>query len=138
MTLIRINRYWLVPVALTLSGAPAWSEPAPSAPAASAAAPASAASAASATAPVTAPAWRIHREQPISQALDAWAERAGWVLQWDPSDDWLAPQATVFRGDFVAAAKALVKVLAAEGADIRATFYNGNKTLVIRAGGSHE
>ena len=141
MTLIRINRYWLVPVALTLSGAPAWSEPALSASAASPAAPASPAppaSAASAPAPDTAPAWRIHRDQPISQALEAWAERAGWVLQWDSRDDWLAPQITVFRGDFVAAAKALVKVLAAEGADIRATFYQGNKTLVIRAGANHE
>ena len=101
-------------------------------------APASPAAGASATRHVSEPPWRVERDQAISQALAAWAARAGWVLQWEPNDDWLVPQATEFRGDFVTAAKALVEVLVAEGADVRATFYQGNKTLVIRAGGSHE
>lgn len=157
MTIKRHTRPWLAPLALALSCAPAWSAPPGPAAAASAAAPiptttASAAAstpatvasaAASAPAMVASaatpePAWHIERGQSISQALAAWATRAGWVLQWEPSSDWLAPQATVFRGDFMPAAKALIEVMAAEGADIRATFYQGNKTLVIRAGGNHE
>ena len=159
MTITRLTRPWLVPIALALSCAPARSAPPDPMAAASAAgagpvaaasaagpgpvAAASAASsgpvaAASAATPDPAPAWRVERDQPISQALAAWAARAGWVLQWEPSEDWLAPQATVFHGEFVAAAKALVEVLADEGANVRATFYQGNKTLLIRAGGSHE
>ncbi len=126
MTNIRPTQPWLALLALALSGTPAWS--APPAPAAAASAPA----------PDAASAWRVEREQPISQALAAWAARAGWALQWQSGGDWLAPQVTVFHGDFVAAAKTLVEALAAEGADVRATFYQGNKTLVIRAGGNHE
>ncbi len=131
MTIKRLFKPWLVSLALASSCAPAWSAIPDSGPAASA-------PAASASVPVAAAAWRVERDQAISQALAAWAARAGWVLQWEPRADWLAPQATVFRGDFVTAARALVEVLAKEGADIRATFYQGNKTLVIRAGESHE
>ncbi|OIQ83784.1 toxin co-regulated pilus biosynthesis protein Q [mine drainage metagenome] len=127
MTNFRPPQTWLALLALTLPGAPAWSAPL-----------APPASAASAAAPDAASVWRVEREQPISQALAAWAARAGWALQWQPGDDWLAPQLTVFHGNFVAAAKALVEVLVAEGANVRATFYQGNKTLVIRTGGSHE
>ena len=126
MTLVRFTRISLVLLAAALPCAPAWS--APPGPAASS----------PASGHETATSWRVDREQPISQALAAWAARAGWALQWQPSEDWLAPQPTVFRGNFVAAAKAVVEVLVAEGADIRATFYRGNKTLVIRAGGNHE
>ncbi len=82
--------------------------------------------------------WRIDDGQAISDALKDWGKKAGWAVVWNLHDDWAAPHTTEFSGDFVSAAGDAIKALANNGADIRGTFYQSNKTLVVSAGGSHE
>ncbi len=82
--------------------------------------------------------WAIDDGQAISDALKDWAKKAGWSVVWNLHDDWSAPHATDFTGDFVEAAGNAIKALADNGADIRGIFYQTNKTLVVSAGGSHE
>jgi len=82
--------------------------------------------------------WEIDDGQAISDALKDWAKKAGWSVVWNLHDDWSAPHATDFTGDFVDAAGSAIKALADNGADIRGIFYQTNKTLVVSAGGSHE
>lgn len=82
--------------------------------------------------------WVIGNGQAISDALKDWGKKAGWSVIWNLRDDWSAPHATDFTGDFVDAAGGAIKALADNGADIRGTFYQTNKTLVVSAGGSHE
>jgi len=82
--------------------------------------------------------WTIDDGQAISDALKDWAKKAGWSVVWNLHDDWSAPHATDFTGNFVDAAGDAIKALANNGADVRGTFYQTNKTLVVSAGGSHE
>lgn len=82
--------------------------------------------------------WKISEGQVISAALKDWAKKAGWSVVWGLRDDWTAPNATSFSGDFVDAASSAIKALADNGADIHGTFYKANKTLVVSPRGSHE
>jgi hypothetical protein len=72
----------------------------------------------------------------LESQLQGWASRAGWKVVWNVPHDWIVPNGAVFGDDFHAAADQVIQTLAANGANVRADFYKGNRTLVVRAGSS--
>ena len=77
------------------------------------------------------PAWTLTAGKTIGQELQAWGVKAGWKVIWNLPKDWTIPATTSFSGDFPAAAGDVITTLAANGALIRAQFFEGNKTLVV-------
>ena len=75
--------------------------------------------------------WDLVLGHSISQDLKAWADKAGWVVIWNISKDWSVPANTRFVGDFEVAAGDVIKTLSANGALVRAQFFEGNKTVVV-------
>ncbi|WP_205185724.1 toxin co-regulated pilus biosynthesis Q family protein [Burkholderia sp. LMG 13014] len=72
----------------------------------------------------------------IQSQLQAWAVRAGWTVVWDVQQDWIVPNAATFTGDFVSAAQQVIEALAANGADVRADLYTGNRSMVVHQAGN--
>lgn len=79
--------------------------------------------------------WTLPAGHAIGQALQTWGEKAGWKVMWSMTKDWSIPASTTFTGDFQTAASDVIKTLAANGALIRAAFYEGNKTMVVTGPG---
>lgn len=77
------------------------------------------------------PIWTLAAGRTIGQELQAWGVKAGWKVIWNMQKDWAVPAETSFPGDFPTAAGDVIKTLAANGALIRAQFFEGNKTLVV-------
>ena len=75
----------------------------------------------------------LNAGSPMSQQVTKWAERAGWSLKWDLTNDWTVQGDTQFGLDFKKAISAVVENASENGADIRADIYDGNKTVVIHA-----
>lgn len=71
--------------------------------------------------------------QPLQAQLEAWARRAGWAVVWRLDADWIVPNGADFGPSFQNAAKAVIDAMSKNGADVRATFHEGNRTLVIAA-----
>ncbi|WP_321959259.1 toxin co-regulated pilus biosynthesis Q family protein [Burkholderia cenocepacia] len=74
--------------------------------------------------------------QPIQTQLQSWAARAGWTVVWDVQQDWIVPNAATFTGDFASAAQQVIEALAANGADVRADLYTGNRSMVVHQAGN--
>lgn len=72
----------------------------------------------------------------IQAQLQSWAVRAGWTVVWDVQQDWIVPNAATFTGDFVSAAQQVIEALAANGADVRADLYTGNRSMVVHQAGN--
>lgn len=81
------------------------------------------------------PVWTLAMGVTVGHALRSWGEQAGWKVIWDMPKDWSVPAATSFSGDFRSAASDVIKTLAANGALVRAQFYDGNKTMVVTGPG---
>lgn len=97
------------------------------------------------------PSWSLAKGHPLGVELAAWAQRAGWDLHWNVKKDWTVPRATTLHGHFCepgphgcregVAGQVIedtAEQLVEEGKrPIRAQFYKGNKTVVVkRAGGN--
>ena len=82
-----------------------------------------------------APTWILTAGNTVGQELQAWAKKAGWKVVWNMSKDWSVPASTSFPGDFKAAASGVIQTLAANGALVRAQFFDGNKTMVVTGPG---
>lgn len=67
----------------------------------------------------------------LQSQLSEWAKRAGWALVWHLDSDWIVPNGGDFGPSFVNAARLVVESMRANGEDVRATFHEGNRTLVI-------
>lgn len=81
-----------------------------------------------------APAFVIRSGQGIEAQLRQWGRSAGWKVVWNVPHDWVAPNDATFTGAFQDAAQQVVETLAANGADIRADVYQGNRTILIHSG----
>ncbi|KVS13920.1 pilus assembly protein [Burkholderia multivorans] len=68
--------------------------------------------------------------------LQSWAARAGWTVVWDVQQDWIVPNSATFPGGFESAAQQVIEALAANGADVRADLYTGNKSMVVHQAGN--
>lgn len=88
-----------------------------------------AASASSAAAPaaVAAPRWTIAKDEPLHQALQRWAQEAGWTFAWKPKRTWLAPAPAEFGGTFEQAASTVVEALFDQGKPLRLVLWVGNR-----------
>lgn len=82
-----------------------------------------------------APTWILTAGNTVGHELQAWAKKAGWKVVWNMSKDWSVPASTAFPGDFKAAASGVIQTLAANGALVRAQFFDGNKTMVVTGPG---
>ena len=83
----------------------------------------------------TAPVWTLAAGRTVGQELQAWGDKAGWKVIWSMPKDWSVPASTSFSGDFPTVAADVIKTLAANGALVRAQFYEGNKTMVVTGPG---
>jgi hypothetical protein len=81
------------------------------------------------------PVWSLLPGRTVGQELRSWGEQAGWKVVWNMSKDWSVPASTSFPGDFKAAATGVIQTLAANGALVRAQFFDGNKTMVVTGPG---
>lgn len=90
-----------------------------------------------ATAPA-APSFSIKAGESIEAQLRQWAKLSGWKVLWNVPHDWVAPNSATFPGTFRDAAQQVVETLAANGADIRADAYAGNRTMVIHPAGMEQ
>lgn len=60
----------------------------------------------------------IERGQTIAQAIENWAQSAGWVIE-QPEISWVAPVTTQFNGTFQEVIIEVTTLLVAQGADIQ-------------------
>lgn len=58
----------------------------------------------------------------------------GWSVIWKLQHDWIVPNKAAFSSDFPKAVQEIVRDLAANGADIGADVYQGNRTVVVHSG----
>lgn len=75
--------------------------------------------------------WTLTAGNTIREELQTWGAKAGWTVLWELDKDWVVPANTTFTGDYQTAADSVLNTVAANGALIRATFYTGNKTLLV-------
>lgn len=102
----------------------------------SAAAPAPAPTAITASFP--AERFALVRGQSLQAQLEAWAARAGWTVEWNVPDGWIVPNDKSLGSDFAQAAQQAIEQLAANGADVQADIWNGNRVLVVHQAGVGE
>jgi len=87
------------------------------------------------SAPVTRTSFTLYRGQPVMGQLIEWSKSAGWVLRWDMARDWDVASDAVFYGGFQQAVTDAIGEIAANGVDIRADVYSGNRTIVVHSSG---
>lgn len=82
--------------------------------------------------PIT-PMWTLAEGKTIQQNLKAWSEKTEpkWNVVWNLDKDWVVPAPASFSGDFADATQAVIKTLASNGALIRVTVYDGNRTVLV-------
>jgi hypothetical protein len=79
--------------------------------------------------------WTLTAGHTIGQELQAWGEKTGWKVIWNMPKDWSVPASTSYTGEFPEVAAEVIRTLSANGALVRAQFYNGNKTMVVNGPG---
>lgn len=75
----------------------------------------------------------LRKDQPIHEALQAWAQASGWELLWYPTMSWKTVREADLSGkaDVVAAVSEVVNILRDEGKPLRLKISDGNKVLEI-------
>lgn len=77
--------------------------------------------------------WRAARGETLNNVLSDWADKAGWSVVFRSRVVYELQAGAQFEGDFMEAATALLKSVQANPAP-NATFYRGNRVLVISDG----
>ena len=75
--------------------------------------------------------WLAEEGQSLKQLLTQWSEEAGWRLIWKTNRNYTLNAGAMFRGNFADVASALVRAFARARPAPIATFYKGNRVLVI-------
>ena len=77
--------------------------------------------------------WPIAAGERMRAAIEAWAKRANWTVEWDASD-WRAPVAVeITAKSFLAAAHEWTQSAVSNGAPIRVEARTGNRVLVVES-----
>ena len=63
--------------------------------------------------------------------LTEWCDRAGWRLIWNTNRNYTLTAGAMFRGRFADVSSALVRAFARARPALIATFYKGNRVLVV-------
>lgn len=75
--------------------------------------------------------WLAEEGQTLKALLTEWSERSGWRLIWNSNRNYTLTAGAMFRGRFADVSAALIRAFArAQPAPI-ATFYKGNRVLVV-------
>lgn len=75
--------------------------------------------------------WLAEEGQSLKELLTQWSEEAGWRLIWKTNRNYVLNAGAMFRGSFADVASALVRAFARARPAPIATFYKGNRVLVI-------
>lgn len=75
--------------------------------------------------------WLAEEGQSLKELLTAWSEESGWRLIWKTNRNYTLNAGAMFRGNFADVASALVRAFARARPAPVATFYKGNRVLVI-------
>ena len=75
--------------------------------------------------------WLAEEGQSLKELLTAWSEEAGWRLIWKTNRNYTLNAGAMFRGNFADVSSALIRAFARARPAPVATFYKGNRVLVI-------
>ena len=75
--------------------------------------------------------WLAEEGQSLKTLLTEWSERAGWRLIWKMNRNYTLTAGAMFRGRFADVSSALIRAFARARPAPIATFYKGNRVLVI-------
>ena len=75
--------------------------------------------------------WLAEEGQSLKELLTQWSNEAGWRLIWKTNRNYTLNAGAMFRGNFADVASALVRAFARARPAPIATFYKGNRVLVI-------
>ena len=75
--------------------------------------------------------WLAEEGNTLKGLLSDWCERAGWRLVWDSNRNYTLGAGAMFRGRFADVASALIRNFARAQPAPMATFYKGNRVLVV-------
>lgn len=77
--------------------------------------------------------WAAQEGVTLRVLLQDWSERAGWRLIWNTDREYTVEAGAIFKGKYVDVASALVRAFSRATPAPQATFYKGNRVLVITA-----
>ena len=75
--------------------------------------------------------WLAVEGQNLKDLLGEWSDRAGWRLVWKTNRNYPLTAGAMFRGRFADASAALIRTFARAKPAPVATFYKGNRVLVV-------
>lgn len=75
--------------------------------------------------------WLAEEGQNLKDLLSEWSDRAGWRLVWKTNRNYPLTAGAMFRGRFADASAALIRTFARAKPAPIATFYKGNRVLVV-------
>jgi len=75
--------------------------------------------------------WLAEEGQSLKELLTMWSDEAGWRLIWKTNRNYTLNAGAMFRGNFADVASALVRAFARARPAPIATFYKGNRVLVV-------
>ena len=75
--------------------------------------------------------WLAEEGQTLKALLTEWSERAGWRLIWNSNRNYTLTAGAMFRGRFADVSAALIRAFARATPAPIATFYKGNRVLVV-------
>lgn len=75
--------------------------------------------------------WLAEEGQSLKELLTNWSEESGWRLIWKTNRNYTLNAGAMFRGNFADVSSALVRAFARARPAPVATFYKGNRVLVI-------
>ena len=75
--------------------------------------------------------WLAEEGQSLKELLTMWSDEAGWRLIWKTNRNYTLNAGAMFRGNFADVASALIRAFARARPAPIATFYKGNRVLVV-------
>ncbi len=75
--------------------------------------------------------WLAEEGQNLKSILTDWSERSGWRLVWKSNRNYTLTAGAMFRGRFADVSSALIRAFARAKPAPVATFYKGNRVLVV-------
>lgn len=75
--------------------------------------------------------WLAEEGSTLKGLLTDWSERAGWRLIWNSNRNYTLAAGAMFRGRFADVSSALIRTFARAKPAPVATFYKGNRVLVV-------
>jgi len=75
--------------------------------------------------------WLAEEGSTLRGLLSEWCERAGWRLIWNSNRNYTLSAGAMFRGRFADVASALIRTFARARPAPLATFFKGNRVLVV-------